>query len=83
MLAVIKAFGDQGKIIAGHCVAALLFDIAGIATCKRVALHPFIKNVVKSAIGTDEQAVVDGNIYTAQSERSLSTLIPKLLDALK
>jgi putative intracellular protease/amidase len=83
LLAVIKAFGDKGKLIAGHCVGALLFDLAGIATGKRVALHPYIKTVVQSAIGTDEQSVVDGNIYTAQTENTLWTLMPKLLDALK
>jgi putative intracellular protease/amidase len=83
MLAVIKAFGDKGKLIAGHCVGALLFDSAGIAAGKRVALHPYIKGAVKSVIGTDEQSVVDGNIYTAQTEKTLCALIPKLLDALK
>jgi putative intracellular protease/amidase len=83
MLAVIKVFGDKGKLIAGHCVGALLFDIAGIAACKRVALHPYIKGVVQSAIGTDELSVVDGNIYTAQTENTLWTLMPRLLDVLK
>jgi putative intracellular protease/amidase len=83
MLAVIKTFGDKGKLIAGHCVGALLFDITGIATGKRVALHPYIQTAVKSAIGTDEQSMVDGNIYTAQTENTIWTLMPKLLEALK
>jgi putative intracellular protease/amidase len=83
MLVVIKEFGDKGKLIAGHCVGALLFDGAGIAKGKHVALHPYIKGAVTSAIGTDEQSVVDGNIYTAQTENTLWTLIPKLLEALK
>ncbi|MDR2840102.1 MAG: DJ-1/PfpI family protein [Paludibacter sp.] len=83
MLAVIKAFGDNDKLIAGHCAGALLFDSAGIANGKQVALHPYIKAAVKSAIGTDEQSIVDGNIYTAQTENTVWTLIPKLLDALK
>jgi putative intracellular protease/amidase len=83
MLAVIKAFGDKSKIIAGHCVGALLFDSVGIADGKQVALHPYIKAAVKSAIGTDESSVVDGNIYTAQTENTIWTLMPKLLEALK
>jgi putative intracellular protease/amidase len=83
MLAVIKAFGDKGKIIVGHCAGALLFDSVGIADGKQVALHPYIKAVVKTAIGTDEQSVVDGNIYTAQTENTIWTLMPKLLEALK
>ncbi|MDR0832737.1 MAG: DJ-1/PfpI family protein [Candidatus Symbiothrix sp.] len=83
MLSVIKAFGDKGKLIAGHCVGALMFDIAGIAAGKRVALHPFIKLAVNSAIGTDELSVVDDNLYTAQTENTLWTLMPKLVEALK
>jgi hypothetical protein len=46
-------------------------------------LHPFIKSVVKGCIGTDEQAVVEGNIYTAQTENAISSLLPELLKALK
>ena len=30
MLAVIKAFGDKGKMMIGHCAAALMFEIAGV-----------------------------------------------------
>ncbi|GAB6393752.1 MAG: protease I [Bacteroidales bacterium] len=83
MIAAIKAFGEAGKLMAGHCVGALLFDIAGIAKGRKVALHPYIKNAVKSAVATDEAAVVDGNIYTAQTEHTLGALMPRLLQALK
>jgi len=83
LLAVIQAFGDKGKIIVGHCVGGLLFDITGIATGKRLALHPFVKNAVKTAIGTDEPFVVDGNFYTAQTEKTQDLLICELLKALK
>jgi putative intracellular protease/amidase len=83
MLTVIKTFDDKGKILVGHCAAALLYDNLGIGKGKKVALHPFIKSVVKGCVGTDEQSVVDGNIYTAQTENSISSLMPKLLKALK
>jgi putative intracellular protease/amidase len=83
MLAVIKTFGDKGKLLVGHCAAALLFDNLGIGKGKRVALHPYIKSVVKGCIGTDEKVVVDGNIYTAQTENAVSSLLPELLKALK
>jgi len=83
LLAVIKTFGDRGKVIAGHCVGGLLFDITGIAAGKRLALHPFVKGAVKSAIGTDEAYVVDGNFYTAQTETTLHLLMPELLKVLK
>ncbi|MDR0609435.1 MAG: DJ-1/PfpI family protein [Planctomycetaceae bacterium] len=83
MLEVIKTFDDNNKILVGHCAAALLYDNLEIGKGKKVALHPFIKSVVKGCIGTDEQSVVDGNIYTAQTENSISALLPNLLKALK
>jgi hypothetical protein len=69
--------------LVGHCAAALLYDNLGIGKGKKVALHPFIKSVVKGCIGTDELSVVEGNIYTAQTENTLSSLLPNLLKALK
>jgi putative intracellular protease/amidase len=83
MLAVIKTFDNKGKMLIGHCAAALLFDNLGIGNGKRVALHPFIKSVVKGCIGTDEKAVIDDNIYTAQTENTVSSLLPNLLKMLK
>jgi len=83
MLAVIKDFNDKGKILAGHCVAALIFDKVGVGKGRKVALHPFIKSFVNGCIGTDEKSVVDGNLYTAQTEHAISSLMPDLLKALK
>ncbi len=83
MLRVMKTFADRGKLLAGHCAAALLYDKLGIADGRRVALHPFIKSVVRECIGTDDKAVVDGNFYTAQTENTLAELIPSLVKALK
>jgi putative intracellular protease/amidase len=83
LLTVIRTFGDRRKVIAGHCVGGLLFDVAGIASGKRLALHPFVKDAVKTAIGTDEAYVVDGNFYTAKNETALHLLIPELLKILR
>lgn len=83
MLAVMKNFNDKGKILIGHCAVALLFDSLEIGKGKKVALHPFIKDVVKNNIGTDEPFVIEGNIYTAQTENTLHLLIPELLKVLK
>ena len=55
----------------------------GIARGRRVALHPFLKTVVRECIPTDDKAVVDGNFYTAQTENTLSELMPRVLQALK
>jgi len=83
MLAVIKAFADKNKPLIGHCAFALFLDNLGIGEGRKVALHPYIKSVVKGLEGTDEKAVIDGNIYTAQTENAIPDLIPDLLKILK
>ena len=83
MLRIMKRFAEQGKPMIGHCAAALLYDNLGIARGRRVALHPFLKTVVRECIPTDDKAVVDGNFYTAQTENALSELMPQVLQALK
>ena len=83
MLAVIKTFSDKGKILIGHCAAALIFDKLGVGQGKKVALHPFIKSAVQGCVGTDDKFVVESNLYTAQTENTISFLMPDLLKALK
>lgn len=83
MLAVMKNFWDKNKIIAGHCAVALLFDGLGIAAGEKVALHPFIKSVVKNVIGTNDKYVASGNVYTAQTENTIGYMLPELLKALE
>jgi putative intracellular protease/amidase len=83
MLAVMKHFDAQGKILAGHCVGAFMFDMAGIGKGRRVAVHPYDKPLLKGCIGTDECSMVDGNLYTAQTENTLPSLLPALVKALK
>lgn len=83
MLAVIKIFSDNGKVLIGHCGAALFFDSLGIGKDKKVALHPYIKNIVKGCIATDEKVAIDDNIYTAQTESTIPELIPEILNILK
>lgn len=83
MLAVMKSFDAKGKIMAGHCAVGLLYDSLGIGKGRRVALHPYIKSMMKGCVGTDEKAIVEGHLYTAQTENAIPSLIPSLLDALK
>ncbi|GHT35241.1 protease I [Bacteroidia bacterium] len=83
LLSVMKTFDTKEKIIAGHCAAGMLFDIIGIGEGKRVALHPYVKPHVTKVIGTDEKFVIDGNLYTAQTENSIWTMMTELLKALK
>jgi putative intracellular protease/amidase len=83
LLAVLKSFDDKGKILIGHCAVAMLYDSIGIGTGKKVALHPFAKPYMQHVIGTDEKSVISGNLYTAQTENFIWTLMPELLKALK
>jgi putative intracellular protease/amidase len=83
MFAVIKNFDDKGKILVGHCAAALIFDKLGIGKGRKVAAHQLLKSALKGCIVTDEKSVVDGNLYTAQTENTISSLMPDLLNVLK
>lgn len=83
MLDVLKNFYDKGKIVIGHCAAALLFDKVGVGEGKRVALHPFIKNYVTKVLPTDDESVIDGNLFTAQTENTIQTMMPALIETLK
>jgi transcriptional regulator GlxA family with amidase domain len=83
MLAVIKAFGDKGKTMIGHCAAAMMFDSVGIATGKEVAVHPLAKPAIQHAKATDEKSEIDGNFYTAQTENTIWTMMPEVIATLK
>lgn len=83
LLGEMKTFAEQGKLLIGHCGAGLLFDIAGIAAGKRVAVHPLAKGAVRHAAATDSATEIDGNFYTAQEEHKLPELLGKVVEALK
>lgn len=83
MMAVIKEFGDAGKIIAGHCGGGLIFDLSGILKGEEVAVHPYVQAAIKEGKATNAPCKVDKNFYTAQTEHTLNQLIPQLVKALK
>ena len=83
MLAVIKAFGDKGKIMIGHCAAAMMFDFTGITKGKKVAVHPLAKPAIQNGEATDNPSEADGNFYTAQDENNIRSMIEKVVAALK
>lgn len=82
MLAVIKTFADKGKLLVGHCAAAMMFDAVGAIDGKRVAVHPLAKAAIGKATATDEKSEIDGNVFTAQTENSVWTMMDALLKAL-
>lgn len=83
MLAVIKAFADKGKIMIGHCAAALMFEIAGVSKGKKLAVHPLAKPAIQAGVATDEKFEIDGNFYTAQCENAIWTMLPQVIEVLK
>ncbi|NDV59814.1 DJ-1/PfpI family protein [Bacteroides sp. 519] len=83
MMMVIKTFGEKGKLMIGHCAAAMIFEMAGLTESKKVALHPLAKAAIQNGIATDENFEIDGNLYTAQTENTIWTMMPKILDVLK
>ncbi|MCD8079023.1 MAG: DJ-1/PfpI family protein [Bacteroides sp.] len=82
MMAVIAAFGQKGKILIGHCVGGMLFDLAGAATGKKVSVHPLARPALQQAIPSGEAWAADGNLYTAQTENTIGALIGKIVEAL-
>lgn len=83
LMEVLKAFGEKGKIMVGHCAAAMMFDFAGIATGKRLAVHPLAKPALQKGVATDDKSVIDGNFFTAQDENNVREMLPRLIQELK
>lgn len=83
LLQVIKTFGEKGKTMIGHCVGGMMFDIAGIAKGKKLAVHPFITGAIQSGVATGAKTEIDGNFYTAENENSIALMIPAVIEALK
>lgn len=83
MLEIIGEFGREGKLMIGHCAAALMFEIAGVDSGKKLAVHPLAKPAIQQGIPTDDAFAVDGNFYTAQDENHISRMLQQVLQALK
>lgn len=83
LMSVIKAFGEKGKLMIGHCAAAMMFDFAGVTLGKKLAVHPLAKPAIQKGIATDEKSVIDGNFFTAQEENHVWTMMSEVVKALK
>ncbi|MBQ4278790.1 MAG: DJ-1/PfpI family protein [Rikenellaceae bacterium] len=83
LIEVLKAFGTKGKLMIGHCAAAMLFDMAGITTGRKLAIHPLAKAAIKTGTATDDDSQIDGNFFTAKDENKVWTMMPRLVETLK
>lgn len=79
MFEVIKNFEGLGKMIAGHCAAAMIFEKAGITKGKKVAVHPLAKAAIQEGIATDSSSMIDQNLFTARNEDYVLEIIPWFL----
>ena len=48
LVEVIKVFGEKGKLMIGHCAAAMMFNFTGITAGKRLAVHPLAKPAIQT-----------------------------------
>ncbi len=80
---VIKAFTEKGKMMIGHCAAAMMFDMAGVTKGKKLAVHPLAKPAITLGEATDADSEIDGNFYTAKEENHIWTMMPEMIKALK
>lgn len=83
LLEEIKTFADQGKLMIGHCAAGMMFDLAGIAEGKKMAVHPLAKSAIQRGEVTNNPFEIDGNFYTAQDENHIYPMVQKLVEKLK
>lgn len=82
LMEVIKSFGDKGKLMIGHCAAAMMFDFTGITAGKKVAVHPLAKPAIQNGMATDGKSEIDGNFFTAQDENTIWTMMPQVIETL-
>lgn len=83
LMTVLKRFGEQDKLMIGHCAAGLMFGMAGVGTGRKVAVHPMVKAVVQGPVATDAPSEIDGNYFTAQQEHAIPTMIDRVVEALQ
>lgn len=82
LLDVIGRFAAAGKILAGHCAAALMFDKAGVLGGAEVAVHPLAAAGIKGGTVSADDWAVDSLFYTARDEKCLYLVLPKLVEVL-
>ena len=83
LMEIIKTFGEKGKIMIGHCAGAMMFDFAGVTKGNKVAVHPLAKLAIQNGTATDKKTEIDGNLFTAQDENTIWSMMPQIIEALK
>ena len=58
-------------------------EVTGVTEGKKLAVHPLAKPAITKGQATDDKSVVDGNLFTAQDEKFVWTMMPEVLKVLK
>ena len=83
LMEVIREFAGRDKIVIGHCAAGMMFEKAGVASGRKLSVHPLAKAAIVQGQAVDEPSAVDGNFWTARDEGTIWTMMPRLLEELK
>ena len=76
---ILQAFNSQNKPIAGHCAAAIVFDIFKINEGKKVAVHPLGKATINNRVAVDNSSMIDKGLFTAKCEQHINEMLPMFL----
>lgn len=68
LMEVIREFAGRDKIVIGHCAAGMMFEKAGVASGRKLSVHPLAKAAIVQGQAVDEPSAVDGNFWTARDE---------------
>lgn len=63
---IIKAFAEEGKLVAAICAAPSVLGEAGILKGKKATCHPGFEEKLLGAEWIEQTAVTDGNIITSR-----------------
>lgn len=66
VLAVLKEFQQQGKIVAAICAGPLVLQKAGVIDGKNVTCYPSAAPQITKAKRLNDRVVKDGNVITSQ-----------------
>ena len=85
VLALVKRFNDEGKIIASICAGPVVLNEAGVLADKKATSFPSMKGEMDKTktYVEDEIVVTDGNITTSRGAALTNYLALKLIEIIK
>ena len=66
VLASIRRFVVEGKLVGAICAAPLALQAAGVLDGRRATCHPGVRAELTAPDASDERVVIDGRIITSQ-----------------